>query len=135
MKKFLFNEGPVKIEVGDIVSQLCDLEEFHTGDYRWSELRSARPDDALNLIEVARYLIIAAENDDWDAYHTFRKQQRHVRLYNLPFPNQVAIEVQALNCVPLVDAQPVDPACQATPVQNPGNLDTRQDYYNLPLAA
>jgi len=68
MKKFLFNEGPVKIEAGDIVSQLCDLEEFHTGDYRWSELRSERPDDALNLIEVARYLIIAAENDDWDGH-------------------------------------------------------------------
>lgn len=68
MKKFLFNEGAVNIEVGDIISQLCDLEEFHTGDYRWSELRSERPDDALNLIEVARYLIIAAEKDDCDGH-------------------------------------------------------------------
>jgi len=64
MKKFLFNEGPVKIEVGDIISQLCDLEEFHTGDYRWSALRRSRPGDSLNLIEIARYLILGMEDKD-----------------------------------------------------------------------
>jgi hypothetical protein len=100
-------------------------DRFELSGMRWNQ------QGAENLLRLRA----VAENDDWDAYHTFRKQQRHVRLYSLPFPNQVAIEVQALNCVPSVDAQPVNLACQAIPAQNPGNLDTRQGYYSLPLAA
>jgi len=54
----------LNIEVGDIVSQLCDLEEYDTGEYRWGELRTERADDSLNLIEVARYLILEEEIEE-----------------------------------------------------------------------
>jgi hypothetical protein len=37
-----------------------------------------------------------AENDDWDAYHVFRKRQRHARLYALPFPEADSLESLAL---------------------------------------
>jgi len=52
------------IEVGDIISQLCDLEEYDTGEYRWSELRRERPDDSLNLVEVTRYLVLEEDVED-----------------------------------------------------------------------
>ena len=38
----------------------------------------------------------AAENDDWDAYHRFRRRQRHMRLYQCPFPKSGTLEMQAL---------------------------------------
>ena len=38
-----------------------------------------------------------AENDDWDAYHDFRKQQRHSRLYGSPTSVPQSAEVQAIN--------------------------------------
>jgi hypothetical protein len=37
-----------------------------------------------------------AENDDWDAYHAFRKRQRHQRLYSLPFPQTDSLDSLAL---------------------------------------
>jgi hypothetical protein len=57
-----------------------------------------------------------AENDHWDAYHDFRKRQRHARLYDLPFPNQDAPEALALT-----------PACFVT--------TPTQGYCELPLVA
>jgi hypothetical protein len=54
---------------------------------RWSQ------DGAENLL----HLRAVAENEDWDAYHDFRKHQRHIRLYNTPFPSQVSAEAQALD--------------------------------------
>lgn len=38
-----------------------------------------------------------AENGDWDAYHAFRKIQRHKELYEKSTPTPVAIEIQAMN--------------------------------------
>ena len=37
-----------------------------------------------------------AENNDWEAYHTYRKRQRHKRLYNQPYPQLAAAELLAL---------------------------------------
>jgi hypothetical protein len=37
-----------------------------------------------------------AENDDWEAYHTYRKRQRHERLYNQPYPQLASAELLAL---------------------------------------
>lgn len=37
-----------------------------------------------------------AENDDWDDYHRFRKQQRHLRLYGTPPPEPIDPEQLAL---------------------------------------
>ncbi len=67
-----------------------------------------------------------AENGDWDTYHTFRKHQRHQRLYNSPFPNQTAaLEEQALDSEPDQDSLVTEPV-------NPSN---RASYYALPLVA
>ena len=66
-----------------------------------------------------------AENDDWDTYHTFRKRQRHRRLYNSPFPNQTALEEQALDSETRQDSLVVEPV-------NPSN---QASYYALPLVA
>lgn len=38
-----------------------------------------------------------AENGDWDPYHQFRKQQRHLRLYHSPFSERTDPEAQAFN--------------------------------------
>jgi hypothetical protein len=37
-----------------------------------------------------------ADNDDWDAFHTFRKRTRHERLYHVPFPEAQPLEAMAL---------------------------------------
>jgi hypothetical protein len=52
-------------------------------------------------VENLLRLRAVAENDDWDAYHNFRKQQRHARLYGSPGPEQTALEMQALDHAPV----------------------------------
>jgi hypothetical protein len=37
-----------------------------------------------------------AENGDWDDFHRFRREQRHLRLYGVPLPNPPEPEQQAL---------------------------------------
>jgi hypothetical protein len=61
-------------------------DRFELSGMRWTQ------DGAENLL----HLRAVAENGDWDAYHDFRKRQRHTRLYDIPFPNQDALEVLAL---------------------------------------
>jgi hypothetical protein len=62
-----------------------------------------------------------AENHDWDAYHAFRRRQRHQRLYGTPNPNSQLIEVQVIN--------PPSSTLDPIPAANPPN------YHLLPLAA
>jgi hypothetical protein len=61
-----------------------------------------------------------AENEDWDAYHTYRKQQRHSRLYASPYPSQQVFEAQAMY---------TPPSTQPALSTHPSN------YKKLPLAA
>ena len=62
-----------------------------------------------------------AENDDWEAYHNYRKQQRHTRLYGVPHSKPEAIEAQAMNDLSTVLEQ---------------NSPARRTlYHQLPLAA
>ena len=42
----------------------------------------------------------AAENEDWDAYHAYRKQQRHQRLYSSASAQPEPIELQAISLPP-----------------------------------
>jgi hypothetical protein len=60
-----------------------------------------------------------AENEDWDAYHTYRKQQRHSLLYHSPYPIQQTIEAQVMYTPPSTQ-----PALSAHP----------SNYQKLPLA-
>ncbi len=61
-------------------------DRFELSGMRWTQ------QGAENLL----WLRAVAENGDWDAYHDFRKLQRHTRLYDIPFPSLGALEGQAL---------------------------------------
>jgi hypothetical protein len=80
-------------------------DRFELSGMRWTQ------EGAENLLRLRA----VAENNDWDAYHDFRKHQRHTRLYDIPFPSQDALEVLA-----------VDPSLTVVPTQ---------DYCQYPLAA
>jgi hypothetical protein len=61
-------------------------DRFELSGMRWTQ------DGAEHLLRLRA----VAENDDWDAYHRFRRRQRHLRLYQCPFPESEALEMQAL---------------------------------------
>jgi hypothetical protein len=121
---YLANGWPIASGVIEGACRHFVKDRFELSGMRWNQ------QGAENLLRLRA----VAENDDWDAYHTFRKQQRHMRLYGSPFPNHATLEVQALDQAASIDARPVNPTRQATPVQNHGNLDSQQSYYRLPLA-
>ena len=61
-------------------------DRFELSGMRWTQ------DGAENLLKLRA----VPENDDWDDYHQFRKAQRHIRLYGLPFSQPKPPEQQAL---------------------------------------
>jgi hypothetical protein len=63
------------------VKDRCELSGM-----RWTK------EGAENLL----HLRAVAENDNWDDYHQFRKQQRHQRLYGSPYSEPRGPEQQAL---------------------------------------
>lgn len=75
-------------------------------------------------VEALLRLRAVAENGDWDDYHHFRKQQRHRRLYNSPYPEQPLLELQAIEAK--------TPTAQAEPVLAATNS---KRYHQLPLGA
>ena len=48
-------------------------------------------------VESLLHLRAVAENDDWDEYHQYRKEQRHLRLYASPLSDRNGLEQQALS--------------------------------------
>jgi hypothetical protein len=64
------------------VKDRCELSGM-----RWNQT------GAENLLRLRA----VAENDDWDTYHTYRKQQRHARLYGSSVAVPNAPEAQAMN--------------------------------------
>jgi hypothetical protein len=83
-------------------------------------------------VENLLRLRAVAENDDWDDYHLFRKRQRHSRLYAQPYPEQIPVEIQAMNNNSLFEKQPVTTAAQVVePTTSP---DTQTRFHELPLA-
>jgi hypothetical protein len=88
------------------VKDRCELSGM-----RWNQV------GAENLLRLRA----VAENDDWDAYHTYHKQQRHIRLYGSPDSSPEPIEIQVMNTLPTA-LEPVTPAGQTS-------------YQHLPLAA
>lgn len=63
------------------VKDRCELSGM-----RWS------PTGAEQLLRLRAI----AENDDWDAYHAFRKRKRHERLYQIPFPEATSLALASL---------------------------------------
>ena len=66
-----------------------------------------------------------AENNDWDDYHAYRKQQRHQRLYGSLQANLEPIEAQSLAPRHTSHAPVVEPL-----VSNKSSA-----YFQMPLAA
>ena len=93
------------------VKDRCELSGM-----RWSQMGA----------ECLLHLRAVAENDDWDAYHAFRREKRHTRLYGSPFSRQPVLENQALDSPALPN--PPSPQCQAIRENHQSN------YQNLPLA-
>jgi len=108
-------------------------DRFELSGMRW-EQRGAE-----NLLRLRA----VAENEDWDAYHLFRRQQRHQRLYAPPFPTQSALETLVLEFPSAILEQPGEPdVAESRPSQplyeiyvpNLAPPVTSSDYYALPLA-
>jgi hypothetical protein len=72
-------------------------------------------------VENLLRLRAVAENDDWDAYHAFRRRQRHLRLFGSPSSNTQPIEIQVIHSP--------SPSPDPIPSTHPPN------YHQLPLAA
>ena len=84
-----------------------------------------------------------AENGDWDDYHLFRLQQRHLQLYHSPFPTQNSLETQALELSLPTIPQPTDlDATESIPaahqplveLKSYATFSASSGYYALPLA-
>jgi len=54
--------------------------------------------------EALLHLRCVHENGDWDAYHAFRRRQRHQRLYAVPYPDDAATPLDLHVLEPCADA-------------------------------
>jgi hypothetical protein len=54
--------------------------------------------------EALLHLRAVHENGDWDAYHAFRRRQRHLRLYAVPYPDDAATPLDLHVLEPGADA-------------------------------
>jgi hypothetical protein len=101
------------------VKDRCELSGM-----RWNQ------DGAENLL----HLRAVAENDDWDAYHDFRKRQRYARLYHSSAPRQMTVELQALDHVAAAKTNSPSATDRQTTVPQPTNSRCPKNYQELPLA-
>lgn len=83
-------------------------------------------------VENLLRLRAVAENGDWDDYHLFRKRQRHLRLYHQPYPEQLSVEIQAIDSCSLFEKRPGTSTQQE--VEPASSPDQQTLYHQLPLA-
>jgi hypothetical protein len=69
-------------------------DRFELSGMRWLQT------GAENLLRLRA----VAENNDWDAYYAYRRQQRQLRLYGQPVSNMQTLEAQAINSQPVLQA-------------------------------
>ena len=69
-------------------------DRFELSGMRWLQ------EGAENLLRLRA----VAENDDWDAYYAYRREQRQLRLYGQPVSNTHSLESQAINSQPVLQA-------------------------------
>jgi hypothetical protein len=105
-KGFPIASGVIEGACRHFVKDRCELSGM-----RWHQV------GAENLLRLRA----VAENNDWDAYHAYRKQQRHRRLYGSPQVNPETVEVKMMRW--------------HTPVSEPIVSNSRSAYDQLPLAA
>jgi hypothetical protein len=83
-------------------------------------------------VENLLRLRAVTENGDWDEYHQFRKHQRHTRLYHQPYPEQLALELQAMDLSALLEKRAGPSTHQVVePITPP---DNQAPFHRLPLA-
>lgn len=83
---YLANGWPIASGVIEGACRHFVKDRFELSGMRWEQ------SGAENLLRLRA----VAENGDWDDYHLFRRQERHQRLYDLPFPEKNPFEVLAL---------------------------------------
>ena len=69
-------------------------DRFELSGMRWLQTGA---EDLLHLRAVA-------ENEDWDAYFIYRREQRQLRLYGQSVSNPQPLEAQAINSQPVLKA-------------------------------
>jgi len=67
-------------------------DRFELSGMRWLQT------GAENLLRLRA----VAENEDWDAYYAYRRDQRQLRLYGQSVSNKQPLEVQAINSQPVL---------------------------------
>ena len=128
---YLANGWPIASGVIEGACRHFVKDRFELSGMRWEQ------SGAENLLRLRAI----AENEDWDDYHLFRRQQRHQRLYISPFPTQNSIEALALelpsSTIPLSeDSNVAEKALFQPLVEQKSHVvkDVEQaDYYALPL--
>jgi hypothetical protein len=70
-----------------------------------------------------------AENDDWDDYHAYRRQQRHHRLYQTVAQPQTELEWLTVDNLPYINSEP-----SSNQLAEPINADSYNSYQRLPFA-
>ena len=69
-------------------------DRFELSGMRWLQT------GAENLLRLRA----VAENEDWDAYYAYRREQRQLRLYGQSASNMQALEAQAINSRPVLQS-------------------------------
>jgi hypothetical protein len=69
-------------------------DRFELSGMRWLQT------GAENLLRLRA----VAENEDWDAYYAYRREQRQLRLYGQSVSTMQALEAQAINSRPVLQA-------------------------------
>jgi hypothetical protein len=69
-------------------------DRFELSGMRWLQT------GAENLLRLRA----VAEHEDWDAYYTYRREQRQLRLYGQSTSNMKPLEAQAINSQPVLKA-------------------------------
>jgi len=69
-------------------------DRFELSGMRWLQT------GAENLLRLRA----VAENDDWDTYYAYRREQRQLRLYGQSASNVQPLEAQAINSQPVLQA-------------------------------
>jgi hypothetical protein len=105
-KGFPIASGVIEGACRHFVKDRCELSGM-----RWLQV------GAENLLRLRA----VAENNDWDDYHVYRKQQRHCRLYGARQVNPETVEVKMIRL--------------QTPISEPIVSNSPSAYYQLPLAS
>lgn len=134
---YLANGWPIASGVIEGACRHFVKDRFELSGMRWEQ------SGAENLLRLRA----VAENNDWDDYHLFRRQQRHQRLYTSPYPMQNSHEPQALALTPPMTSQSINldevrsiPITYEKPAEQKPHavaVETSAipaDYYALPLA-